>query len=668
VALNLGKLYLLISGKSEPLKKELDKAHGMVRTGATKMQRTISNSFRMAFSLPGLLAGAGGISLLKSMNDAASDLEEVASKFDTVFGSLRGRANIWVDELTESFAMSEREARHYLSSMQDLLEPMGMNADAAADMSNEVVRLAADLGSFNNLRTEDVMRDIQSALVGNFETMKKYGVVLNQTVIEQEALRSGIISNKKELDASTRAQVAYNLILRGSKNAIGDLARTMGSNANQAKQLRANYEDVRAELGKNLLPITTRYIKELNEWIKANGKLFEQDIPRYIENTGEALQKIVDIYNLIPSQITSAAGWGIVGTALFGGKAGKIIGLLALTNSAMDDLGMGLGDLVQDSIEFWAAMNNIGDEMLRMVGLMDRVQEVSTRKSGEKTWSEIEAENLRNYSEFLEKSKEKIKQTEAERLAALKKEQDAYIAMQPVLKTYRDSWEIKDERTFTDEQIDKINQLKTEYIDALPIIKTFRDSWEVKADRTFTDEQIEKIKELKKGYNDTYADILESTRALTDNMSDAFTDFVMTGKLSFKDLVNSILRDLVSIQSNRIFTNIFSNFPSLFGFGASATGSRADVMGQHGAYLGEGVVGFGRQSGKSYEFHPNEYVMPSDKMRGGAPNVEVNVVNNLGVEADVQQTTNQIDPNRVITEIILNEKMHSRAFRRGLRG
>jgi hypothetical protein len=59
VALNLGKLYLLISGKSEPLKKELDKAHGMVKTSATKMQRTISNSFRMAFSLPGLLVGGG---------------------------------------------------------------------------------------------------------------------------------------------------------------------------------------------------------------------------------------------------------------------------------------------------------------------------------------------------------------------------------------------------------------------------------------------------------------------------------------------------------------------------------------------------------------------------------------------------------------------------------
>ena len=49
---------------------------------------------------------------------------------------------------------------------------------------------------------------------------------------------------------------------------------------------------------------------------------------------------------------------------------------------------------------------------------------------------------------------------------------------------------------------------------------------------------------------------------------------------------------------------------------------------QHGGYLGEGVIGVGKTSGSSYEFHPNEIVAPVGKIGGGSPSVQVNVINN----------------------------------------
>ncbi len=227
--------------------------------------------------------------------DAASNLQEVNSKFNVVFESQIALAKEWAKELVDSYAMSTREAKEYLASTQDLLVPMGMASDKAGILSSEIVKLSADLGSFNNLPTAQVMADIQSALVGNYETMKKYGVVLNATVIQEEALAMGLARTKDALTAADKAQAAYKLMVEGSKAAIGDLARTSDSYANIKKKLKSRIEDVVAALGKGLLPVASDIAERISEWIGENKKLIEQRIPEYIERAVKAVRQYLPI-------------------------------------------------------------------------------------------------------------------------------------------------------------------------------------------------------------------------------------------------------------------------------------------------------------------------------------------------------------------------------------
>ena len=215
----------------------------------------------------GLIAGAAAGAVVYSVGRAgaaciaaASDAEETASKFAVVFAGQEAQAEAWSQTLVTSYAMSTRESKQYLSSVQDLLVPMGMAADKAGLMSNEVVKLSADLGSFNNLPTAKVMEDIQSALVGNYETMKKYGVVLNMTVVQEKALAMGLAETKDELTAGHKAQAAYALMVEGSAAAIGDMARTSEGYANQVKALEAGFEDLMVVVGEKLLPTMTKLV------------------------------------------------------------------------------------------------------------------------------------------------------------------------------------------------------------------------------------------------------------------------------------------------------------------------------------------------------------------------------------------------------------------------
>ena len=260
-----------------------DKGSVVVKKFSKGAQTSLDIAKKSAIGLGvGLAGSAAALAVLykgaKELIGPASDLQETTSKFNVVFAGQEKIAEEWAKTLVGSYAMSRRESKQYLSSIQDLLVPMGMAAEKAGAMSFEVTKLAADLGSFNNMPTARVMGDIQSALVGNYETMKKYGVVLNATVTQEKALAMGLAETKSELTAGHKAQAAYALMVEGSTAAIGDMSRTQDDYANQLKKFNALVEDTTTIFGEKLLPVATLAIKNINEKIvelMETGKLDE---------------------------------------------------------------------------------------------------------------------------------------------------------------------------------------------------------------------------------------------------------------------------------------------------------------------------------------------------------------------------------------------------------
>jgi len=220
---------------------------------------------------------------------AASDLEEQTSKFNTVFSTsadVMDAANNTVQQLTQSYAMSEREARQYMSSMQDLLVPLGILPEKAVNLSSSVVKLAADLGSFSNRSTEEAMRAIQSAMVGNTEAMRSFSVVLNEGTIKQEAFRLGLWSGTGELTASAKAQAVLSASIKQSSFAIGDMERTSGGWANTMKAASATVEDFQAAIGKPLIESLLR--------VKAGLQLSREEAVNFGAGLGAVIGKVAE--------------------------------------------------------------------------------------------------------------------------------------------------------------------------------------------------------------------------------------------------------------------------------------------------------------------------------------------------------------------------------------
>lgn len=224
--------------------------------GLKKTDTATNKLFTTAKKLigPAALAGVAiaAVRVGKEFSNLAADAEEVNSKFNTVFKDQADSVREWATTYSTNLGQSSTDTLAFLATIQDTLVPLGFARDAASDMSTEIVALAGDLASFNNLPTADVVRDIQSAVVGNTETLRKYGVVASMAAIQQEALNSGIIESKRELTAQEKAQAILNITLAGTVDAQGDLERTQDSAANTTRRLENATKDLGIAIGNNI--------------------------------------------------------------------------------------------------------------------------------------------------------------------------------------------------------------------------------------------------------------------------------------------------------------------------------------------------------------------------------------------------------------------------------
>ena len=184
---------------------------------------------------------------------AASDLDESLSKTRTVFGDASDAVEKFAQDAATNLGLSEQAALEATSTFGNLFTAMGINAGKASALSQEIVQLAADLASFNNIEVEEAIIALRSGLVGETEPLRRLGVNLSAARINAEALSSGLAETKGQIDAAAKAQAAFNLIMDDTATAQGDFARTSDGLANTTRTLKAAVDDAKASIGVGLV-------------------------------------------------------------------------------------------------------------------------------------------------------------------------------------------------------------------------------------------------------------------------------------------------------------------------------------------------------------------------------------------------------------------------------
>jgi hypothetical protein len=249
------ELLVRILGDDRDLQRALGNTDKRLKSIDDRTSRFGRNVGR-AFAAAGVAIGTAEIFRLADQAvDSAVAVNEEIAKSEQIFGASSQAIQDWSKTTADSIGISQRAALEASGVFGNLLRVTGIFPDQAADMSRRLVELAADLASFNNADPTDVLNALRSGLVGEIEPLRRFGILLSETRVQQTAMAASGKTNAKELTNQEKALARFNIILRDAGPAIGDVDRTYGSLANSSRRLQANLDDLSAQMGSVLIPV-----------------------------------------------------------------------------------------------------------------------------------------------------------------------------------------------------------------------------------------------------------------------------------------------------------------------------------------------------------------------------------------------------------------------------
>jgi hypothetical protein len=237
----------------------LDKADKETRSFSNKLGSALKAG-ALAFAAVGAAAGAMAIKIGKDAIGAASDFSEEISKSRVIFGEASKDIEDFAKTAANSLGQSKKQAVSAASTFATLGKAAGLTGKDLSKFSIGFVKLASDLASFNNTSPEDAIQAIGAALRGEAEPIRRYGILLNDATLKNEALALGLIKTTKDaLSPANKVLAAQAAIYKQTADAQGDFGRTSDGLANSQRILAANIEDVKITLGESLLPVALKF-------------------------------------------------------------------------------------------------------------------------------------------------------------------------------------------------------------------------------------------------------------------------------------------------------------------------------------------------------------------------------------------------------------------------
>lgn len=233
---NLNKM---LDGYNERIKKAEKSSNGMIK------------------KLGGLAAGFVTVgAAFKSVN-LASEMVETQTKLNVVFGDMADDANKWAMDYSKTMGFSVLRTKEAMGDIQNLFTGFGMGRQESSAMSKEIIKLANDLDSFNNLTAKgvNVQKTMISALMGETEAAKTLGASILETNLNTAAAEMGLGKYSSKMKESTKIQIRLHAIQMQSKDAMGDVARNLDTEVGKRRRLTAEIQNQQIALGQKLMPI-----------------------------------------------------------------------------------------------------------------------------------------------------------------------------------------------------------------------------------------------------------------------------------------------------------------------------------------------------------------------------------------------------------------------------
>lgn len=224
----------------------------------------VGNLFHKIFAIAGT---AALVSFGKESINLASSLTEVQNVVNQAFGEMAASAEDFASK-AYLFNMTELTAKETSATYMAMGKAMGLAGDQAARMAINAAALSGDLASLRDESQEISASALQSIWTGETKQLRKYGIALTKTNLQEYALLKGISKTWKEMSQAEKTTLRYAYVLESLAFAQGDAERTAGSWANRIRRIGLELKEVMGLFGQGLINIFYNILDSIDSVIK----------------------------------------------------------------------------------------------------------------------------------------------------------------------------------------------------------------------------------------------------------------------------------------------------------------------------------------------------------------------------------------------------------------
>jgi hypothetical protein len=318
-------LTIFLAADLKKFNSGINKAEGGLKGFGESISRNMGPILLAAGAAAGAFAVKVGIDAVK----AASDLGETQNKVGVIFGNSSQSILDFAEDAVTGLGQTRIQALEASATFAQFGKAAGLSGGDLVNFSTELVTLSADLASFNNSSPDEAIDAIGSALRGEAEPLRRFGVLMDDAALKAAALSMGIGDGTTTLTTQQKVLAAHNVILSQTSDAQGDFARTSEGLANTQKILQAAVEDAKAEIGIGLVSA-----------LEAAGQAMggSRGMAGVIQDTGQDLGDFASGIGVVITALAGLTGGIEDATEAAGKYETGIFGMRNAGNSLLDNI------------------------------------------------------------------------------------------------------------------------------------------------------------------------------------------------------------------------------------------------------------------------------------------------------------------------------------------
>lgn len=281
--------------------------------------------------------------------DMAFQLDATNAKFNTVFGEMADSIDTYIKDFQKLSPVTKAEARSMAAGFQDLLVPMGFARDTATTMTKEFMNLSGALYNANSdTRTqEEVSLALQSAMTGEYESLKALGIIIDADTVKRKAQSMGLADANGEISNQAEAQAVLQLITEQSTDAVAAFTEANLDAKTKVGIAFSAIKDVGAEVFQRFLPAIGRASDKVKELAEKFGNLpaKTQDMILAFAGIIAAIGPVLLVVGSLAGAVSKVLGLFSIGGGL-SSVLGSTTAAAGMTATATTGLGAALSTLL----------------------------------------------------------------------------------------------------------------------------------------------------------------------------------------------------------------------------------------------------------------------------------------------------------------------------------